>query len=197
MADMIRNRAQITGIEGLPGLFTAYFVGSTPATTAEATEAAARVRACWEHIKGSIPATVSIVYSGACDVLDPATGTLTGGLTGTLPVTTVGTQTALELPLGTMGLLQHNTSSIIAGRRVKGRSFMGPFTEAENGSDGRPSPTQQVDIAAAGALLGTTITTPIAHVVWHRPKSGSGGASVAVVGYSASGLWSFLRSRRP
>lgn len=193
---MIRNRAQITGLTGLPGLFTAYFVGSTPATTAEATEAAARVRAFWEAIKANIWSPASIVFTGVCDVLDPATGTLTGGLSGTLPVATTGGDTFQSLPLGVAALLRYSTSSIVAGRRVKGHAFIGPMTENVNGADGKPSSTLQASLASAGAALGTTIVTPLAHVVWHRPGGAGAGAAVAVTGYSSSDVWSMLRSRR-
>jgi hypothetical protein len=196
MADMIRTRAVLLGVAGLPGLFTAYHVGSTPATNAEGLEAATRVRALFENFKTHMSSSVSVQYSATADVLDSTTGTITGGLSFTQPVTTVGTLGTSFIATPAQYLLRYLTSSIINGRHVRGRSFIGPCMVSDATATGQPSLGVQSALQAAGALLGTTVVTPIAHVVWHRPVNHAGGAAVSVVSYGAGAQYAVLRSRR-
>ena len=196
MAEMMRVRAQLTGFVGSPGLATFYFVGSNPATAPEALEASSRVRALFESFKAHLPSTEQVVYSSQVDVLDPSTGTLSGGLSVALPVTTTGTGGGNYISTASTYLGQLITTSIINGRRVRGRTNIGVPLASDNGATGVPVVAAVGALNTALALLGTTIVTPIVHVVWHRPKNHAGGAAVAVTGYSTSTKWAVLRSRR-
>jgi hypothetical protein len=195
VADMIRVRTTISGLTGLPGLMTAYFVGSSTATSAEATEAVARVRAMMEAIKTRLNTAVTYTYPSSVDLLDPDTGTLTGSLGVSAPAPSTGGSAAQPVPLATQLLLQLHTSNIIHGRRVRGRiNVAGPNVGDVSG--GAPAAALLTAGATAAANLGTTISTPIANVVWHRPNPAGAGAAVAVVSYSASNKFAVIRSRR-
>ena len=196
MADMMRIRATLLGFVGAPGLATFYFVGSTPTTAAEALEASTRVRAYFESFKARYPSTCSVQYSTQVDLLDPSTGRLTGGLSVALPVTTVGAGAGSYLSPGISLLGQMATTSIINGRRVRGHTNMTPILASDSTATGTPQLAAIGALNTAIALLGTTIVTPIVHVVWHRPKNFAGGAAVAVTSYSTLAKFAVLRSRR-
>jgi hypothetical protein len=199
---MIRNRAVLSGASGLPGLFTAYFEASSPPTVAEATEAAARVRAFWVSVAPTLWNVVSVVFTGNCDEIDPATGALTGSVVGTTPVTVTGSGGGQPLPLGTVLEAKYLSNVIIRGRRVQGRSFAGPFMQSDSVA-GVPSGAIRTGVVTGAGKLGTTIATPIGHVVWSRPVKDpithtitAPGASALVNSYDVSAIWSLLRSRR-
>ena len=195
MGSLLRARARILGTAGLPGLCTAYFTGSSPTTAAEALEGLTRVRALWEGIKTLVATGTTVEYIEAVDELDPSTGLLTGGHSVATPVTTVASGAGDILPLALMGLGQMFTSVIINGRRVRGRMFLGPMTESIN-TVGAPTGAAQITIQNGMATLGTTVVTPLAHVVWHRPVNQAGGAACAVSSYGSAAYWAVLRSRR-
>ena len=60
-----------------------------------------------------------------------------------------------------------------------------------------PSGALTTAVAAAYALLGTLIITPLANVIWHRGPKGAGlGFTAAVSSYECSLVFTMLRSRR-
>ena len=191
---MIRVRATINGFTGLPGLFTAYFVGSASATTPECQEAADRVRAVWESIKSHIAGSTSIQYPSAVDLLDPTTGAHTGVRSVSLGVSTAGVP-ANPLPLGTVIAGITRTGVFTGGREVRGRSFFGPVVQADVLA-GVPTVGLVGAVQTAIGKLGVTIGTPIVPVVWHRPKGANPGLTAAISSYEAASVFSLLRSRR-
>lgn len=193
---IMRIRTVLTGTVGLPGLNTFYANGasSTP-ITADATDMVARVRAFWNAIVATLPTAMTAVVSPQVDLIDPATGALTGGLVGATPLTVTGTG-GTALPLASMALLVASTGTIVNGRRLQGRSFIGPLAATVNnlGSLG-PAQGAVISSAATNMLTGTTSSVP---VVWHRPKlPGPAGGSVApVTGFVTRTPFAVLRSRR-
>lgn len=191
-----RVRATISGVSGLPGLYTAYFSGSAGVTTvAEANDVCARVRALWNQVKGDLAASVTVLVSPLVDSLDTITGALTGRTTASSVPTVVTSSGTGELPPFTMGGLRLLTAGVVNGRLLQGRSFIGPLATASS-SSGVPSAGFVTDMNAAGLLL-VSGATALINVVWHRPSpSHTGGLSSLVTSYSAdSKLW-VLRSRR-
>lgn len=195
MALMMRARVAITGPSGLPGVLTGYFTGSTPVTTAEATEAVARVRAMLESIKSRLNNTVVFTYPSSVDVLEDTTGGLQGGLGITPPASTTGGSASPLVPPATQLLLQLHTGLIFHGRRVRGRINL-PGTNTTDISIGAPSAALLTAAQTAVQLLGTTVVTPISNCVWHRPNAAGAGAAVPVTSYSVGTKYAVLRSRR-
>lgn len=192
----MRVRTVITGAQGLPGLSTFYFNGTTASPSgADAADVVARVRAFWEAIKAYYPAGTSTQVSGAVDLLDPADGALTGSLAVTAPAVSNGSGST-PLPPATAMLLRHETGVIVAGRRLRGRSFISPLATAASLS-GVVAPTvvSATNIAAAAMLTGATSSVP---VVWHRPVAPgpSGGSVTATVSFATQTQFAVLRSRR-
>ena len=197
MADIVRARATILGVTGLPGLFTAYFAPTGSVSTAVATEALGRVRAFWEGFRSHLPGTCTVQYTPQVDVLNDASGALTARVAGSVGATTICTGAGTAGSAPAMFVAQYLTGVVINGRVVRGRAFIGPTLASDN-SAGAPTAASITALQTAVALLGTTIVTPLSHAVWHRPGPGGSppGATVLVSGYSVWGQWGVLRSRR-
>jgi hypothetical protein len=163
---------------------------------ADATDILARFRTFWNTWGPHIGTGISIDFDPICLAIEASTGVLTGAFAGTDPTTVVGGAVGDLLPRQTQGLLRLNTSTVIGGRRVRGRLFIPGALESDN-SSAQPTGTYLSDLNVAAATLLAAGATASSLVVWHRPTPGvGGGASPAVTGVSAAPTWSVLRSRR-
>lgn len=193
---IMRVRFNITGLAGLPGLHTTYWTGasSTP-IAADALDVVARVRAFWDSFKVNLAAGVTVSCNQPVDLVDETTGILVGQLGAGSPALVLSTGSG-SLPSATMMLLRYNTGLIVAGRRLQGRSFIGPLATATN-SGGDVVPTVNTALLTAAALMNTGATASLL-VVWHRPTDAnpSGGLTSGVTSYAANPEFSVLRSRR-
>src|SRR5207237_1855150 len=76
----------ILGATGLPGASVHYFtIAGTTATTAEATDVCARVRAFWNGLAAYLAVGIQCVVDPTVDALDVPSGALQGRTTGTTP----------------------------------------------------------------------------------------------------------------
>jgi len=193
---IMRVRFTITGLTGLPGLHTTYWTGasSTP-VAADALDVVARVRAFWNTIKNNMAAGTTIAINQNVDVLDQVTGTLTGQLAPGTVTSVVGSGTS-SLPSATMMLLKYQTSTIVNGRRLQGRSFIGPLSTLCN-TAGDVTPANNALLLTGSNDL-TTGPTASSLVVWHRPTDllPAGGSTAPVVSFATNTEFSVLRSRR-
>lgn len=197
MVDMMRVRVTQTGYTGGPGLMTFYFQSAATPGTAEATEVCQRVQAFCTTASSAWFTAVSSQVSGQVDLLDPGTGILTGSIIVTSPTAVAGSGGANNTAISTAALLTHNTSTVVGGRRLKGRTFISPLSTSALTAAGLITSTLVTALGNAGGKLGTVIlTSGVNPVVWHRPKSGSGGLAVSTAGWSASNKPAVLRSRR-
>lgn len=191
---IMRVRFQITGLEGLPGLHTTYWTGasSTP-IQADATDVAARVRAFWNSLASTIASGTLINPVQGVDILNEATGALVGGLTSGTLATVSGTGTG-SLPSATMLLLKLQTGVVINGRRLQGRSFIGPVGTPSN-SGGNPTGAANTALLTAAAFFNSGATAST-YVVWSRPTNGLNGVTAPVASYGTNTEFAVLRSRR-
>jgi hypothetical protein len=193
---MMRVRTTLNGGSGLPGLNTFYFNGSAPTPiTADASDVCARVRAFWLAIVGLMPTGHVQLVNPAVDLVDSADGSLTGGLVATTPLSTTGTGGTVG-PTSSEMLLSLETAAIVAGRRLRGHSFIGPHAITNVDNLGQLGATQRSTLqSAANAMItGSTTSFP---VVWHRPGvGGGGGTNAAVTAFVARTKLAVLRSRR-
>lgn len=198
MAVIMRSAALLTGTSFLePGLTSLWWApGTVGGSVADATDILARFRAIWEAAKASISTGVTIDYDPICLAVEATTGVLVGAFAGTDPSSTVCTATGDGLPRQTQGLLRWSTSSVVDGRRLRGRMFIPCPPESLNDASGVPSSSYVTNITAAGGTIFTAGATASSAVIWHRPKPGSAGTSALITGASCATTWSVLRSRR-
>ena len=196
MAQLIRVRTTLLGSFGGPGLSTNYFFPTviTGAVTADVTDVVARVRAYWFGMVSLLATSFTAQVQGSCDLLDAATGALVGSLSVANPAVVTGTAATGQGPTQTTLLARYNTNQVINGRRVQGRSFIGPVAGGVN-LQGVPIASALTVVGTAGAslLTGSTSSVP---VVWHRPHGAAAGVGVALSTVVCAPYFAVLRSRR-
>lgn len=159
-----------TGFSGAPGFTVMYFQDTQ-------TTAPADMRAFWDGVKSALPTNVTITVDGSGDTIDEATGDLVSVWTGTAPAPVVGTGAGVyAAPAGAM--VRWNTAGIVAGRRVRGKTFLVPAISAAYAGDGSLDAADITVIqTAADALIAAAGSTP---VVWARPFAGGVGVPARV-----------------
>lgn len=198
MAVILLTRAVITGTPmPTPGISQLWWLpGSAGGSTADATDCLARFHDVWDTFKTSISSALTFNFDPTVIAVEATTGVLSGAFTGTEPADVVGTGSGDILPLQTQGLLRLGTSTIINGRRVRGRLFVPGPIESVNAAGGVPSGSYVTDVTAGGATLFDAGATSSEPVVWHRPVNGAGGSHALVTSVACAPTWSVLRSRR-
>jgi len=131
----------------------------------------------------------------ALDKLDPATGSLTDSFSVT-PWTKTSTGAGAAAPRPVAVAVTWKTADFVAGRRVRGRTFLSPLSNATLQTDGTPAAATITAAQAFGAAWINMGATDIQAGIWHRPVGGSGGSFHAITGYQVNDKWAVLRSRR-
>lgn len=170
MADLRRIEVLWTGTTGLPGITVFHSLDSL-------TGQLAAIRACFNSWKTEIPSGVTFSFPGTGDVIDSATGTLVGAWSDTQPADVAATGSGLHAA-GVGVIVTWHTSTIVAGRRLKGRTFLCPITSAAFETNGTVVAGTLSTIQAAGNTLWATGLLN----VWHRPTApGAANGSAHVV----------------
>lgn len=193
---LMRVRTVLNGWPGGPGLNTFYFDATTTPSNTVAADVVGRVRAFWNSSAALFPTTFSAQVQANVDQLDETTGTLLGTFVGGAPAVVAGASGTAYNAFATMVLLRLNTGVVLNGRRVVGRSFIGPVTSTvDQGGNPLLSNVTTLLAAATAMLTGSTSAIP---EVWHRPfPKGSGtGREFFVTNFTAAPYFAVLRSRR-
>jgi len=194
---IMRVAAILSGWTGGPGLQQLYFRGATSSPVqADVNDVVARVRSFWAGVAGNHPVALTITVQQAVDVIDQATGNLEDARSATTaPLPVAGTGITEFYAPGIMGVLTMETGIIANGRRVRGRTYIGPLTEAAitNGTLGAGIVTNNLTFAA-GLIAASPTTSRL--VVWSRPKPGSPGVSRDVQTFAMNSKLAHLRTRR-
>ena len=198
MAVIMRSAAVLGGGAIPSGGFSSMWWSPSAAggSTADATEILARFRLFWATVAGAMTTGVTVTFDPICIAVEDSTGVLTGSFAGTQPASVTGTAAGDPLPYQTQGLLRLFTSTVVGGRRLRGRLFVPAPPESLSTSGSGPTTAYQTSVDAGGDSMLVTITTPSDPVVWHRPVGGAGGSSGLVTSTAASPTWAVLRSRR-
>lgn len=197
-----RVRVRLDGWTGAPGLFTHYFQASGSPSAADALTVANRVRAAWATTPGIWSNTVSLTVSPVVDLIDPLDGSLAGSYAVTPPAVINGSAGASPGPSEVAAVLTWDTGSVIAGKRVRGRTFVSPLQGGYTQTVGTNSSVITGLNAVGVAMIGVTPPLSLPLQVWSRPvpagkPGGPRNGSVATVNVSYTGsVWAVLRSRR-
>lgn len=198
MATILRTRAVIGLNSGAVAcLMTHYWDSTGAAIGALATESVARVRAGFNAAAGAISNTVTYTPTLVVDEIDEVTGAIVNQVAASAPAATAGVSASPQLPLQTMGICQYQTGLFIAGRRLRGRSYVPGLTVGGVTTAGLPTTATLNALAAFNTALGTTILTATNQRVWHRPNAGgTGGLSAVVTTRTVNNQFGVMRSRR-
>jgi len=194
--EMMRVRADWTYGAGGPGLSTFYFKEPTGFDEGMAQDVADRVRAFFDVQKACYPTTTAISTQATVDILNPTTGDLVSQIVVATPPTDVtGTGTDGLASFTTCAVLSHSTTQFISGRRVTGRTFLGPLNKGAITGGEFSAGAQALVQGGTAELLDTAVTDAIPGV-WHRPVLGTGGLFCPTAAYIVRPKLGVLRSRR-
>lgn len=193
---MWRHRFTWTGWAGSPATTT--FYGSTGTGTAQAL-----ANECFGLLNNifaptasatNLPNGLRIAEDPFVDELDEATGDQVGRLavTSNPDIQGVGVNN-WAAPAG--ACITWSTNNFIAGRRVRGRTFLVPLAAAVYQTDGTLNPTFLSGVAAAITTFINGLSEP---VVWHRPTTpgGSDGSKNPIITGLMKDHVAILTSRR-
>ena len=188
MTDMWRVKTRITIPDGSTGFSQQYFGTDTGLLTENAVAA---VHDFWNGIKSYLSSGVSVKVDGIVDVVNDATGQITGIIDTGETLVVGGSDEGDVLPAQTQLIVGLRTGVYVGGREIRGRIFIPGFTEA-NSSAGHPAPAMVATVAtqAQDFFTPTLLAKPI---VFTRTRHDQAPVSATYV----SPTWAVLRSRRP
>lgn len=183
---MARLRVELTDPAMGSGVATHYFTG----LTLDAQEAA---KSFWSSLAAVMAGYVSIKVPNVADVLDETTGELLNTtVQGTEGNYTGGGTGAYAGGVG--GAITWETAGVVAGRRVRGRTFVVPLAQNSYDTDGTLSAA--VVTALSNAAQGLITDAGSELVVWSRPRTALAGSVHPVVARSVSDRVAWLQSRK-
>lgn len=155
----------------------------------------AAVGALWESIDPSISDDYSWEVATEGKVINDASGQITDFWSSSTLLTGTGAASGTPLPDAAQALLRWRTATVVAGRRVQGRTYIPGLTAGSlsTTNPGNLIQTTQVQIAAAGEDL---IADNVGFVIWSRPGTNRPGSSALVTNASCWNEFATQRRRR-
>ena len=186
-----RATATWTGFVGAPG-YTSWFAddSGTPANLITG------LKGFFDAMTPWLPTDVTVSVPDTYDELDETTGTLIAS--GTAPIAPgefVGERTEVySAPAG--ACVTWVTDDVVAGRRVRGRTFIVPLSSYATALDGSLGATALTDIRTAASDAITAMGG--AFCVWHRPTTAApaSGSAHPITSFNVRDRVAVLRSRR-
>jgi len=184
MTQLDRVRSIWTGFPGGPGVTTMYFLD-----TATAVES---LHSFWSALAGRLPIDVDIQVENAGDTIEDTTGDLVGAWSAASVTSVAGTaDDSYAAPAGCV--IDWLTETIANHRRLRGRTFLVPFSSLNLSGDGTIDTTALGIIRDAASVFQAEQSASL--VVWHR-GSGSDGSNGLVTSSFVPDKIAVLRSRR-
>lgn len=151
------------------------------------------IDAFWAAVRNLIPIGVGLTTPSSGDLLDVASGKITGTWNDGIPSLVTGNGTG-TFAAGVGARVRWDTTGIKNGRRIRGSTFIVPLVTSVYDSDGSISPGALSVLQTAVSQLATNAAGNLR--VWSRPKAGSGGQQSGVLSGFVPDTVSWLRSRR-
>lgn len=186
---LVEAKCVWTGVTGLPGVNTWYFDD-----TVSLTGMASWLHTFYNDLAGYLPPGVTVQVPDTGNIVDTATGVLTGlWNTGTTTAAVTGSGSN-AFAAGVGACVTWKTATVVNGRLVHGRTFIVPLMSGCYAADGTLTTTFMGDIASR-------ITTFLSSAggkfrAWHRPVAGAGGAAAQVLSGSCPDQATRLVTRR-
>ena len=179
---------------GAPGVSTFF---QDPAVAQPNPEA---VQDFFDAIKGMLPTGLTLTVPSSGDLINEATGAITGNWSVT-PAPALITCTGAGSYAGNAGMVVHwLTGGIVHDRRVRARTFIVPTISTQFESNGSPSSAALNTLSTAAAALVSSTANHL--VAWSRPFDGApnnparAGSKHAITSHRVPDLAISLRSRR-
>lgn len=187
---MYRVRTTFGGFAGSPYLSTMYFADPDGVLdTVHAQNCVDAVAAFWGAVDANLHSSLTWVTEAEVAVLQPLTGDQTDSIP-TTPANGVGGQTGGQAAHATQGLVRWGTGVWVAGRQIRGRTYIPGIAVARMSSSGLPDSTFTTATATAANALLADADAPLG--VWSK-KNGTFNEAVSASVWSE---FAVLRSRR-
>lgn len=160
MTNIYRVRVIWNGIPTGNGVAT-YYAGDPPITFL------LNLRAFYEAIKASLPASVNITAETQGDIIDDTNGALTGGWSGAAFEQVNGTDTA-PYPAPAGAVVTWTSDGLPWGYRVRGRTYLVPLGGGAFGPNGTLDDTKVGQMRTAAATLVGAAAGNMK--IWNRPR---------------------------
>lgn len=181
------------GFPGAPGYSNFHFQGS--GTAADVQAEADLVDAFMDAARALMPSSVTVEVQSTIEILDDATGELTGYVTLEEPYEPRGGAGGSTFSGPTGAVVNWLTNAVINGRRVRGRTFLVPLGTGAYQADGTLTPAALTTLNSAASILsGAGFTSGFG--ILTRPAGGGPIGFSEVVGHRVPDLAAVLRSRR-
>jgi hypothetical protein len=181
-----RLRVELTDPAMGAGVATHFFTGFT----LDAQEA---LVAFWTSLATKMAGQCTIRVPNVADVLDEATGEMLSSTVQGSPATLTGGGTGAYVG-GVGAAITWDTAGIVAGRRVRGRTFVVPLGAGSGDTDGTISTAVVTALSTAATALITDAGSDL--VVWSRPRAALPGTVHPVVAARVSDRTAWLQSRK-
>jgi hypothetical protein len=194
VANIFRVTFTWNGFTGAPGFTNMFYDDSTGTAQQAADITRAFLVGCLTQAPATLPTGCSVVGPTSVDTVEPATGTLINTTAITQPAQINGTATG-NFASSTGACVTWLTAGIVAGHRVRGRTFLVPLAAAAFTSTGGLAPAYQTALSAA---VTTLLAASPDLVVWRRPisQAAGGGGTNAVLAARVPSKSAVLTSRR-
>lgn len=181
---------------GLTGVGTSVFHGRTDgvATTSAAAQSLAdRVRQFFFDVKGVIAPGITWVFRNEVLELDTTTGVLLSAIPVTPPISITSTGTSANYSRAVGARVDWNTSAVVNGRRLKGRTYLVPVSGGNLDTTGTLATSCiAACTTAATNYCNTGVFTQARPGVWSRTH----GILADAIAGTVDDRTSVLRSRR-
>jgi hypothetical protein len=167
---IVRVKLKWTGWSGAPGYSNFYFSPNAFGEPLPATVDSmfARVDQFSMDIGSMLPPAVKLQVQGDIDLIDPLNGEMEGAVAHAAGTLRSGTGANGSYSAASGAVITWRTGSVVAGRRLRGRTFVVPLIGTAFGIDGTLSGTAAATIGAAAAKIHLP-HADYAAVVWARP----------------------------
>ena len=187
MANLARMRVAWSGAGVVgPGVTTLYFDEAASGFTAA-------VKTFFTAVQGRVPVSVTWTVPNTGDLVDVATGDITGTWTDGTAGTIAGTGTP-AFSHGVGGRIVWGTAGRTNNRLVHGTTFLVPLTNAQFTTSGDIDPAAGAAIEAAALTLSTAAGGSLR--IWSKPRTGVTGAAHATTSVKVPLIPAWLRSRK-
>lgn len=170
---------------GLPGTNTFHFSPSTVDMSV--------LQGFYSDLEAFIPSGITVRAPGEGSTLNVESGELEGLWSGVGGTATVGTG-AGDYAGGVGATIRWDTSGVVGGHHIRGRSFLVPLISQCFDDNGTLDDGVKGTIKAAGDALIDYYDGNLR--VWHRPAGGSGGSLHTVVDSFVPDRAAWLKTRR-
>ena len=170
MATIMRVKARWSGFAGSPGYSNFYFrdFSSGAPTDADADAAADRVETFFQALPAYLTNATRITVQSDAEVIEETNGEIVSVLNAGARVAIAGTGGTGGYSAASGAVVTWRTGGVVAGRRVRGRTFLVPLAASAYGADGTITTGLVGTLQTAGAALISIAGSPDVGV-WARP----------------------------